>query len=121
MHFTQDHQWIELNGDLAVLGITAYAAEKLGDILEVTQPAAGRLLSAGETMARVEGVNAGADLAAPVDGEVVEVNDALPDEPDLMNVGPETIGWVLKLKPADPKQVEALMDRTAYEAYLDSL
>ena len=121
MRFTQDHQWIELDGDLAVLGITAYAAQRLGDIVEVWQPSAGQSLSAGGAMARVEGVNGKADLAAPVDGEVAEVNAELPDEPDLINVGPETLGWVLKLKPSDPKQVEALMDRTAYEAYLDGL
>ena len=121
MRFTQDHQWISLEGNLAVLGITAYAAQKLGDIVEVVQPAAGRALTAGAAMARVEGVNAQAELAAPVDGEVVAVNDALPSEPDLINTGPETLGWLVKLKAADPKQVDALMDRAAYEAYLDSL
>ena len=121
MRFTQDHQWIQLDGDLATLGVTAYAAERLGDVIEVAQPAAGQALSAGGAMARVEGVNARADLAAPVDGQVVEVNRALPAEPELVNVGPETLGWVLRLRPSDPKQVEALMDRTAYEAYLDGL
>ncbi len=121
MRFTQDHQWIQLDGDLATLGVTAYAAERLGDVIEVAQPAAGQALSVGEAMARLEGVNARSDLTAPIDGLVVEANEALPGEPDLINVGPETLGWLVRLKPSDPKQVEALMDRTAYEAYLDSL
>ena len=121
MRFTQDHQWIQLDGEVATLGVTAYGAEKLGDVIEVGQPAAGQTLRTGGPMARVEGVRTRADLPAPVDGEVVEANGALPDEPDLINAGPESLGWLLKLKPTDPKQVDALMDRTAYEAYLDSL
>lgn len=121
MRFTQDHQWIERDGDLATLGVTAYAAQTLGDIIEVALPDAGQALTAGGAMARVEGVNTRAELPAPVDGEVVEVNADLLDEPDLINTAPESLGWFVKLKPADPKQVEVLMDRAAYEAYLDSL
>ena len=121
MRFTQDHQWIELDGDFAMLGVTAYAAEQLGDIIEVALPAAGQALAAGAAMTRVEGVNTRAELAAPVDGEVIEVNADLLDEPELINTAPESLGWFVKLKPTDPKQVDALMNRTAYEAYLDSL
>ena len=121
MRFTQDHQWLERDGELVTLGVTAYAAERLGDIVEVSLPEAGQGLTAGAPMARVEGVNTRADLAAPVNGQVVEINADLLDEPDLVNTAPESLGWFVKLKPADPKQVETLMDRTAYEAYLDSL
>lgn len=121
MRFTQDHQWIDLEDGVVVTGLTAYAVRQLGDIIEVTQPAIGQTVRAGEIMAAVEGANAQAALAAPMEGEVVQVNEALADEPDLINAAPESLGWILRLKLADPNQIEALMDRPAYEAYLDSL
>src|SRR5262249_41130056 len=121
MRFTHDHQWIEMEGDIARLGLTAYACQQLGDITEVALPPPGNALKAGDPRAEVQASRANAELPAPVAGEVAEVNAELFDEPDLINAGPETLGWMVKLKPADPKQVEGLMDRTAYEAYLDGL
>ena len=121
MRFTNDHQWLEMEGDVARLGLTAYACQQLGDVIEVALPARGRALKPGDAMAGVQAVRHNADLPAPIAGEVAEVNAELFDEPDLINAGPETLGWMLKLKPADPAQIEALMDRTAYEAYLDGL
>jgi glycine cleavage system H protein len=121
MRFTNDHQWIEMEGEIARLGLTAYACQQLGDVFEVALPARGKALKAGEAMVGVQAARRNADLPAPLAGEVAEVNAELFDEPDLINAGPETLGWMVKLKPADPKQVETLMDRTAYEAYLDGL
>ncbi|HEY4030581.1 MAG TPA: glycine cleavage system protein GcvH [Caulobacteraceae bacterium] len=121
MRFTNDHQWIEMDGDVARLGLTAYACQQLGDVFEVALPARGKALNAGDAMAGVQAARRNADLPAPIAGEVAEVNAELFDEPDLINAGPESLGWMVKLKPADPKQVDSLMDRTAYEAYLDGL
>ena len=121
MRFTSDHQWIEMEGDIARLGLTAYACQQLGDVIEVALPARGKALKAGDAMAGVQAMRRNTELPAPIAGEVAEVNAELFDEPDLINAGPETLGWMVKLKPADPEQVAALMDRTAYEAYLDGL
>ncbi len=121
MRFTPDHQWIETEGELVRLGLTAYAAQQLGDVMEIALPSRGKALKRGDVMAGVQAVRANADLPAPIDGEVAEVNAELFEEPDLINAAPETLGWMVKLKPSDPKQVEALMDRAAYEAYLDGL
>ncbi|MGZ3275055.1 MAG: glycine cleavage system protein H [Caulobacteraceae bacterium] len=121
MRFTNDHQWIEMEGEVARLGLTAYAAQQLGDVIEVALPARGKALQVGDTMADVQAVRRNAGLPAPIAGEVAEVNAELFDEPDLINAGPETFGWMVKLRPADPKQVDQLMDRTAYEAYVDGL
>lgn len=121
MRFTRDHLWIQMDGGLARLGLTAYAVQQLGDVFEVALPARGKALKAGDAMAGVQASRHNIGLAAPIAGEVGEVNAELFEEPDLVNAGPETLGWMVELKPADPKQVEALMDRDAYEAYLDSL
>jgi glycine cleavage system H protein len=121
MRFTRDHQWIETDGELMRVGLTAYAAQQLGDVIEIALPARGKALKPGDAMAGVQAVRANADLSSPIAGEVAEVNAELFEEPDLINAGPETLGWMVNLKPSDPKQVEGLMDRTAYEAYLDGL
>jgi glycine cleavage system H protein len=121
MRFTNDHQWLEMEGEVARLGLTAYACQQLGDVIEVALPARGRALRPGDAMAGVQAARHNAELSAPIAGEVAEVNAELFDEPDLINAGPETLGWMVKLKPADPAQIEALMDRTAYEAYIDGL
>jgi glycine cleavage system H protein len=121
MRFTSDHQWIETEGELIRLGLTAYAIQQLGDVFEIALPARGKALKPGDAMAMVQAARHNAELPAPLAGEVAEVNAELFEEPDLLNAGPETLGWLVKLRPADPKQVDALMDRTAYEAYLDGL
>lgn len=121
MRFTKDHHWLDLQGEVAAVGVTAYAAEQLGDVVAVTLPKVGQALKAGDAMVEVESVKVDSEVAAPVDGEVVEVNAALPGAPDMINEDPEKLGWILKLRVADPAAVEALMDRPAYEAYLDRL
>lgn len=123
MRFTKDHEWIELQGDIATIGVTAYAAEQLGDVVAVTLPAPGQALKAGGSMAVVEGVNAdsSSSFPAPVDGEVVEANTLLSDAPEMINQDPEKDGWIVRVRVADSKPVEAMMDRPAYEAFLDTL
>jgi glycine cleavage system H protein len=121
MRFTQDHEWVELNGDVATVGITAYAAEQLGDVVFVEVPDIGKQVKAGDGFAVVESVKAASDVYAPISGEVVEANTALSDAPETVNAVPEAGGWFAKLKVANPAEVEALMDRPAYEAYLATL
>ncbi len=121
MRFTKDHEWISLEGDVATVGITAYAAEQLGDVVFVELPEPGKMVEITEGLAVVESVKAASDVYAPVAGEVVGANDALTDTPETVNQDPEGAGWFVKLKLSDPSQVEGLMDRAAYETYLGTL
>jgi len=121
MRFTKDHEWVELDGDVATVGITAYAAEQLGDVVFVEVPDVGKTLKQGDSLAVVESVKAASDVYAPIAGEVVEANTELGDTPETVNALPETGGWFAKIKVADASQVDALMDRAAYEAYLSTL
>ena len=121
MRFTKEHEWLSVESDIATIGITAYAAEQLGDVVFVELPEIGRKLKAGDDMAVVESVKAASDIYAPLDGEVVEVNTTLPDSPDQVNAGPEGVGWFVKLRIADSAAAGALMDRPAYEQFLQGL
>ena len=121
MRFTKDHEWIEVDGDIATIGITAYAAEQLGDVVFVETPEVGKKVNQGDGLAVVESVKAASDVYAPISGEVVEANTALSDAPETVNAVPEAGGWFAKLKISDPAQVDALMDRHAYEQYLSTL
>ena len=121
MRFTKDHEWVELDGDIATVGITAYAADQLGDVVFVETPDVGKALKKGEQIAVVESVKAASDVYAPVSGEVVEANAELAAAPETVNAAPEAAGWFAKLKVSQKAEVEALMDRTAYEAFLATL
>jgi glycine cleavage system H protein len=121
MRFTKDHEWVEVDGDVATIGITAYAAEQLGDVVFVEVPDVGKTLKAGESLAVVESVKAASDVYAPVSGEVVEANAALGDAPETVNATPEAGGWFARVKLSAPAEVDALMDRPAYEAFLATL
>ena len=121
MRFTKDHEWVELDGDVATIGITAYAADALGDVVFLELPPVGKTLNAGDGLAVVESVKAASDVYSPVAGEVIEVNETAGESPDVVNAAPEAAGWMAKLKVADPAAVDALMDRTAYEAFLGTL
>jgi glycine cleavage system H protein len=121
MRFTKDHEWVELNGDVATVGITAYAAEQLGDVVFVEVPEVGKTVKAGDGFAVVESVKAASDVYAPISGEVVEANAELSDAPETVNAVPEAGGWFARLKVANPAEIDALMDRAAYEAYLQTL
>jgi len=121
MRFTKDHEWVEVDGDVATVGITGYAAEQLGDVVFVETPEVGKVFKTGDSFAVVESVKAASDVYAPVSGEVVEANGELSGSPDIVNAAPEAAGWFAKLKLADPAEVDALMDRHAYEQYLQTL
>ncbi len=121
MRFTKDHEWVEVDGDIATVGITAYAAEQLGDVVFVETPAVGKIVKAGEGLAVVESVKAASDVYAPISGEVVAANDGLSDAPETVNASAETDGWFARVKIADAAELDALMDRAAYEQYLGTL
>ena len=120
-YFTTDHEWIDVEGDTATVGITDYAQGQLGDVVFVEVPDAGRSLSKGGEAAVVESVKAASDVYAPVSGEVVEGNAALTDDPSLVNTAPEGDGWFFKLTIADAGELEGLMDEGAYKAFCDTL
>lgn len=120
-HYSRDHEWVRLEGDIAVVGISDHAQEQLGDVVYVELPAIGKKLAKGEEAAVVESVKAASEVFAPVSGEVVEVNDALTDEPAMVNQSPEANGWFLKVRVDDKKEVESLMDAAAYKAFLETI
>lgn len=120
--FTPDHEWLDIKDHAAaVVGITVHAQEALGDVVFVELPAVGRSYAKGEVAGVVESVKAAADLYMPIDGEVVEVNVALRDEPALANTDPLGKGWFFKIRVADAAQLEQLMDAPAYDALLKTL
>lgn len=119
--YTQDHEWLRVDGDVATVGITAYAQEQLGDVVFVELPEIGKAIEAGADAAVVESVKAASEVYAPVAGEVVEANDALADDPSLVNSAPQGEGWFFKLKVADMAALDGLMDEAAYHAYLEGL
>ena len=118
LHYTKDHEWVRLDGDQATIGITAYAAEQLGDIVFVELPDAGRTLEQFAAFGVVESVKAVSDLFAPVSGEVVENNPDLAAKPELVNSEPFAAGWMLKVRLADPGQLDELLDADAYDALI---
>ncbi|SOB80925.1 glycine cleavage system H protein [Sphingomonas guangdongensis] len=119
--FTQDHEWIEVDGTTGTVGITDYAQGQLGDIVFVEVPAEGRTLAKGDEAAVVESVKAASDVYAPVGGTVTEGNAALTEEPDLVNSDPEGAGWFFRLTLSDPDAVATLMDEDAYKSFVASL
>jgi glycine cleavage system H protein len=121
MRFTKDHEWVDADGGVATLGITAYAAGQLGDVVFIELPSVGTALKAGDAFAVVESVKAASDVYAPISGEVVEVNAELPDAPETVNAMPEKDGWFAKVKLSNPAELDALMDRAAYEQFLSTL
>jgi glycine cleavage system H protein len=121
MRFTKEHEWVRLDGEIATVGITAYAAEQLGDVVFVETPEVGRTLEQGGALAVVESVKAASDVYAPLAGEVIEANEALAAAPETVNSDPEGEGWFAKVRVADPAQCDALMDRAAYDQFLSTL
>lgn len=120
-YFTEDHEWIDVDGDVGTVGISDYAQGQLGDIVFVDVPEAGKSLVKGDEAAVVESVKAASDVYSPVSGSVIEGNAALADEPGLVNTDPEGEGWFFKLTLSDASQLDGLMDETAYKAFVDKL
>lgn len=120
-YFTEDHEWIDVDGDVGTVGISDYAQGALGDIVFVDVPEEGRELSKGDEAAVVESVKAASDVYAPVSGTVVEGNAQLADEPALVNSDPEGEGWFFKITLSDTSELDGLMDETAYAAFVAKL
>jgi glycine cleavage system H protein len=120
-YFTDEHEWIDVEGDTATVGITDYAQEQLGDIVFVELPDTGAQLAKGKDAAVVESVKAASDVYAPISGEVTEANDALDEDPALVNSSPEEDGWFFKLTIADKAELDGLMDAKAYKSFCDEL
>lgn len=118
LRFTKDHEWVRQDGDTAVIGITDYAQQQLGDIVYVELPAAGTRVEAGKEAAVVESAKAASEVYAPVSGEIVAVNDVIADDPAKVNADPMGEGWFLSVKLDDPKQLDGLMDEAAYLAFV---
>jgi glycine cleavage system H protein len=121
VYFTKEHEWIRVEGDTATIGISNHAQEQLGDIVFAEVPDVGRRVSKGQEAAVVESVKAASDVYAPVTGEVVEANQAVADEPALVNSDPEGQGWFFKIRLDNPGELEGLMDEAAYRDWVATL
>ena len=121
VYYTKEHEWVRVEGDHATVGITDFAQSQLGDVVFVEVPEAGRAVVRGNEAAVVESVKAASDVYAPVSGEVVEGNQAVADDPSLINSDPEGQGWFFKLKLDNPGELEGLMDEGAYREWIKTL
>lgn len=119
--YTKEHEWIRVDGDIGTIGITDYAQEQLGDVVFVDLPEIGSEVAAGGEVAVVESVKAASDVYTPVTGEVLEVNNALEDKPETINEDPLHAGWFMKVRIADPSELDGLMDEAAYTKYIEEL
>ena len=115
MKYTEDHEWLRTEGDLVVVGITGHASEQLGDVVFVELPDTGRTVSAGDEVVVIESVKAASDIRAPLDGEIVEVNGDVADNPGMVNEDPTGKAWFFKMKVADMSKLDGLMDEAAYK------
>jgi glycine cleavage system H protein len=120
-YFTKEHEWIRVEGDAATVGISDHAQEQLGDIVFAEVPDAGRLVSKGQEAAVVESVKAASDVYAPVSGEVIEGNQAVADDPSLVNSDPEGKGWFFKIRLDNSSELDGLMDEAAYREWIKTL
>lgn len=121
IRFTEEHEWIRVEGETGVVGITDYAQDQLGDIVFVELPEVGKSFEQGDEAAVIESVKAASELYAPVGGEVTEVNEGLADAPGLVNEDPMGEGWFFKIKIADPAELDDLKEEAAYKEYVDAL
>ena len=121
LRYTKDHEWARKEGDRVVIGITDYAQDQLGDVVFVELPEVGKTLEKGGDAAVVESVKAASEIYAPLDGEVVEANEALGDDPAQINSDPHGAGWFFKMTIADASQLDGLMDEAAYKAHVEAL
>ncbi|RNJ62367.1 MAG: glycine cleavage system protein GcvH [Porphyrobacter sp. IPPAS B-1204] len=120
-YYTDEHEWIDVEGDIATVGITEYAQGQLGDIVFVELPEVGALIEQGKDAAVVESVKAASDVYAPITGEITEVNPALEEDPALVNTSPEDGGWFFKMTIADEGELDSLMDEDGYKAFVEGL
>ena len=116
LKFTEDHEWLKIDGDIATVGITTHATEQLGDIVFIELPEVGAEFSKGDDAAVVESVKAASDVYMPLDGEITEINEAIVEEPAKVNEDPQGAGWFFKIKLANTADADGLMDQAAYDA-----
>lgn len=120
-YYTKEHEWVSVDGDTGTVGISDYAQKQMGDVVFVELPDVGRVIEKGEDAAVVESVKAASELYSPVGGDVVAVNEDLPDQPATVNASPQGDGWFFKIKLSDPAELDELMDESAYKSYLEDL
>lgn len=118
LKYTEDHEWLKQDGDDVVVGITAHASEQLGDVVFIELPEVGREVEAGEEIVVIESVKAASDILAPLDGEIVEVNETLADNPGLVNEDPTGDAWFFKIRPSDLSPMDDYMDEAAYKDFI---
>ena len=118
--YTKEHEWVEVDGDTATVGITNHAQESLGDIVFIDLPTVGKEVKSNEELCVIESVKAASDIYAPIDGEVIEINNNLSDDASIVNQDPEKDGWIFKMKIADPNQYNNLMSLEEYLASLEN-
>lgn len=116
VYFTQDHEWLSVDGDTATVGITDHAQEQLGDLVYVELPDTGKTVARGDDAVVVESVKAASDVYAPVSGEIIETNQSVSDDPNLVNSDAQSKGWLFKMKLSDKGELDGLMDEAAYKA-----
>ena len=121
MRYTNDHEWVRVEGDTAVVGISDYAQEQLGDVVFVELPDVGTTFARNDDAAVVESVKAASEIYAPISGQILAVNDSLSDAPETLNSDPTGDGWMFKISIADAGEIDELMDEAAYKAYVDGL
>jgi glycine cleavage system H protein len=116
--YTKDHEWLKIEGNLVTIGITQFAQEQLGDVVFIELPEVGGELIAGDEAAVIESVKAAGEIEVPIDGVVVAVNEALVDQPDLLNSAPETEGWIFQLTPSEDVEISNFMDAEQYQQFI---
>jgi len=121
IRYTKEHEWVKVDGDQAVLGITDHAQHELGDITFIELPESGRTIGASESFAIVESVKAASDIYSPIGGQIIEVNSELENAPETINKSPYENGWIVKIKITDRTGLDKLMDHSAYRSFIESL
>ena len=121
LKFTKEHEWIKLENRLAIIGISDFAQEQLGDIVSIELPKAGGVFRQGQTMAIIDSVKASSDIYAPISGEIAEVNEELIEKPEIINQSPYDLGWIAKIKPSSMEEFESLMTKEKYDRYIGEI
>lgn len=120
LRYSKDHEWVEVSGDIATIGITDYAQHSLGDVVYIDMPRVGDKLSSHESFGSVESVKAVSEIFTPISGEIAEVNDGLNDSPEVVNSDPYSGGWMIKIKMDNPLEADAMLSSEEYEEYLSA-
>ncbi len=121
LKFTKEHEWIKIKEGVAIIGISDFAQEQLGDIVSIELPKAGGMFGQGQTMAIVDSVKASSDIYAPISGEIIEVNEGLIEKPEMINESPYDSGWIAKIKPSNVEEFESLMTKEKYDRYIGEI